>query len=82
MGEENHTQSWWVAVLVVVIITLWVKLDNRNERISELEDEFDYCAQQVSYANDAISEAKGYAWSDYEDMGYALDNLEEVSGCY
>lgn len=33
---------------------------------------------KIDEANDIISDANGYAWSSYQDMGYALENLSDV----
>lgn len=41
-------------------------------RVSELEGIIDNC-------NYGIEDAQSYAWSDYEDMEYALESLET---CY
>ncbi len=34
--------------------------------------------RNIEEANSNFSEARDYAWSNYEDMGYALENLEDV----
>lgn len=34
--------------------------------------------ESIEFANDQINDAQGYAWADYEDMGYMLESLEEV----
>lgn len=33
-------------------------------------------ASAVNDLNNSIEEAKNYAWATYDEMGYALDNLE------
>lgn len=40
--------------------------------------ELERASDSIRYANDQISDAQGYAWSSYDDMGSILENLEEV----
>jgi hypothetical protein len=49
----------------------------KNE-LEEVQDEL-YAHEDALYqANSSIEDAQSYAWSSYEEMGYALDNLETV----
>ncbi len=79
--EENH-KNIIIFVLVIILVLLWSNFNNLKEEsadtISEYEDALDDANYNIEQANSNIEEAKWYAWSDYEDMGYALDNLETV----
>ncbi|RJQ35662.1 hypothetical protein C4568_00530 [Candidatus Parcubacteria bacterium] len=46
----------------------------RDDYRSALNDANNY----IQEANSQISDAQWYAWSPYDDMGYALENLYEV----
>lgn len=58
-----------------------------------VRDDYSYAleeaASSIEEANSQIAYAQGYAWSSYDEMGEALDDLYEVSevddpgtGCY
>ena len=49
-----------------------------ENRISDYESSLEEANSQIEEANSMIEDAQGYAWSSYEDMGYALDNLSTV----
>ena len=49
-----------------------------REKISSLEEELENTKQKLDEANQAIVDAQSSAWSSYEEMGDALDNLQEV----
>lgn len=74
-----------VGLLIAVSIWFWVDHGNLTDRISYLEDENSSLEGELSSYRDAleqsnsnIEDAKSYAWSSYNDMGDALDNLETV----
>jgi len=46
--------------------------------VYELDNKVNSYSDALDQANSSIDDAKGYAWSSYDDMGYALDNLETV----
>jgi len=64
------------------------ELYEKNElewQISDLEEKINACNWAVDEANDNIEkgndmiwEARGSAWASYEEMGNALDNLNEI----
>ncbi|MFA5778439.1 MAG: hypothetical protein WC870_03075 [Candidatus Paceibacterota bacterium] len=47
----------------------------RDDYVSSLER----AISNVEEANNQIGDAQGYAWSSYNEMGEALDNLYEVN---
>ena len=47
------------------------QLDDYKSALSEANDNIDE-------ANSQIEDAQSYAWSDYDDMGYALESLSTV----
>lgn len=51
---------------------------NLQAQIDEYSDALDEANSNIEQANANIEDAQNYAWSSYEDMGYALDNLETV----
>lgn len=81
-----------IVVLVVFLFILGQKykalrsenedLSAENEDLSSLVDEYDYSLSEandnIEEANSIIEDAQGYAWSSYEEMGEALDNLTTV----
>jgi hypothetical protein len=77
--------GWLFVVLIILSVWFWRDHHKLTGRIQTLQDEvsdLDYKVNSYSdaleQANSNIDDAKGYAWSSYEDMGYALDNLETV----
>ena len=74
-----------VFILIIFLLILGQKyktLKSENENLSGLVDEYDYSLRQandnIDEANSIIEDAQGYAWSSYEEMGEALDNLTTV----
>mgnify|MGYP001561069760 FL=1 len=47
----------------------------RDDYVAALEDAND----SIQEANYQLADGQSYAWSSYEDMGYFLENLYEVS---
>ena len=86
--EENKFGTTIFIILIVAGIWLW----SDHNRIKELEsqaneyqnqlDDYEYALDEansnIETANSYIEDAQSYAWSTYDDMGYALDNLEIV----
>ena len=50
----------------------------QEDLLSEYEDALDEANDNIDEANSMIEDAQWQAWSSYEDMGYALDNLYTV----
>jgi len=83
MSEQNS--SWLVIALIIISLLFWRDhhkltsiIDDRDDQIYDLENELESCTDNLDQANSNIDEAKWYAWETYDDMGYALDNLETV----
>ena len=74
--ETNH--KWLVIALVVVSILFWRDHHNLGNQLEATQDELAAYEDALDQANSNIEEAQWYAWSSYDDMGYALDNLETV----
>lgn len=71
-----------IYALVIVLILSWMKQYKTIKHQEDLLDEYGSALSEandnIEEANSIIEEAQGYAWSDYYDMGYALDNLQTV----
>ena len=83
MAEKGN--RWIFILLVILSIWFWKDHHNLTGRVESLQDEvadLDNKANSYSDALDQaisnIEDAQSYAWSSYDDMGYALDNLETV----
>ena len=75
----------WVIILLIALVFLWVKYSSLKKEDAELSDlvaEYQYALEQanenIEEINSVIEDAQLYAWSSYEDMGYALENLYTV----
>jgi len=49
-----------------------------QDEVADLDDKANSYSDALDQANSNIEDAQSYAWSSYDDMGYALDNLETV----
>ncbi len=83
---KSETSSFWFIALVIV--SIWFYRDYQkqqkeiaylNNEVSSLEDEKSSYSDALDQANSNIEDAQSSAWSSYDDMGYALDNLETVN---
>lgn len=84
MENENKYKTLLFALLVIFIFS-WLKYNNLKEEniiLTDQVDEYQYALDQanenIDEANSMIENAQGYAWSSYQEMGEALDNLETV----
>lgn len=84
--KENET-NWWMWILIGIIFWALFLHKQKYEDMTAEEwfNEYDEAQSQLEstkealdQANSNIEEAKYYAWESYDDMGYALDNLETV----
>ncbi len=71
--------------LLLVLFLLNFQLHDSRKENAILQDRLDEYQSALSEANDnidsansMIEDAQSYAWSSYEDMGYALENLSTV----
>ena len=76
----------WIFILLV-ILSIWFWRDHHNltsrveslqDEVADLDDKANSYSDALDQANSNIEDAQSYAWSSYDDMGYALDNLETV----
>lgn len=88
MENENKYKILFFILLAVLIIG-WLKFSNLKEENSILEDEvgayqdaLSQANQNIEEANSIIEDAQSYAWSSYQEMGDALDNLTTVDTVY
>lgn len=49
-----------------------------QNKVSDHEEALNEANSNIEEANNNIEDAKYSAWSSYDDMGYALDNLDTV----
>lgn len=71
-----------VFILVIAVIWLGFTVHNQGETITQLKSIIYSCDNAVTNANQNIDDlnsqiydAQYSAWSDYDTMGYALENL-------
>ncbi len=78
-----------IYALIIFFALSWMKqyktieqqkntIAHQEDLISEYDDALDEANDNIDDANSIIEDAQGAAWSSYEDMGYALDNLYTV----
>lgn len=81
-----------IIVCIVAIIWMGFNIRTKNNNIEDLENTvarlrhavssysyaLDEANNNIEEANSSIEDAQGYAWSSYDEMGWALDNLETV----
>ncbi len=53
-------------------------LNDCEYKLSDYETSLEEANNNIEEANSIIEDAQGSAWSSYEDMGDALDNLSTV----
>lgn len=93
MKDFVQKNSGWVIIILIGVIIWGVnarnqlieendllisEADHLQTRLSNYEDALSQANDNISEANSAIEEAQGYAWSSYEEMGGALENLQTV----
>lgn len=84
MRNENKYKIMFF-ILLAVLLFGWLKYNNLKEEHTILLDEVDeyqyalsQANQNIEEANSIIEDAQSYAWSTYQEMGEALDNLYPV----
>ena len=73
-----HNNTWLYISLIALSILFWRGQHNLRGQLELSRDELSSCEDYLDQANSNIEDAQSYAWSSYEEMGYALDNLETV----
>lgn len=81
----EEKSGWLFVVLIILSIWFWrdhykltAQIQTLQDEVYELDNKVNSYSDALDQANSNIDDAKGYAWSSYDDMGYALDNLETV----
>ena len=79
-----------ILFIAVIVIGIWLwrnynmiellkyDLSESQDLIDEYRDALNEANDNIDQANSSIEDAQSYAWSSYEDMGWALDNLETI----
>lgn len=69
-------------ILIIAVIWLGISVHSQNKKIEQLKNTIEDCDSAVTDANQTIDDlnsgiedAQWNAWSDYDSMGDALDNL-------
>lgn len=83
MENTNHKFFIYFLIAVLFLGTYgYMQLQEANERLESLVDDYDYALRQanenIEEANSNIEDAKRYEGESYEDIDYALYNLETV----
>lgn len=81
MENESKDKTLFF-VLLIVLIFVWLGYNNlkrKNNILTNRVDAYQSALQEanenIEEANSIIEDAQNYAWSSYEEMGNALDNL-------
>lgn len=83
--EGQNTYKVIAGVLAVVLFFLhfqYLDVKRENDSLSSALDDYEYALDEanenIDDANSQIEDAQSYAWTDYYEMGYALENLSTV----
>ncbi len=84
MEDENKYKILFF-ILLIILIFGWLKYNNLKEenatltnRVDAYQSALQQANENIDEANSIIEDAQNYAWSSYEEMGNALDNLTTV----
>jgi len=82
---ENNNQTLVIVLVIALLLSLFRTQKYEEYTAEEWAAEYEYTNDKLeSYidaldeANSNIEDAKYYVWESYDDMGYALDDLETV----
>jgi type II secretory pathway component PulM len=82
---EEKSKNLIILLLIIVVLLLWndyskLREENRNNlsKLNDFESSLDDANDNIDQLNSSIDDAKSYTWSNYEDMGSALDDLETI----
>lgn len=85
MGHESQNAGVVVGIIIGIFIGLWLGSDSKKVERAIGQCEIvrdDYIAsleranEKIDLLNSNIEDAQWNTWSSYEDMGYALENLQ------
>lgn len=91
-NKKNEVSIIIILVLAAIVFIQLGRINNLQKINIELQDEvyvltdlndelyytLDEANANIEQVNSSIEEAQIYTWETYEDMGYALENLELV----
>lgn len=87
MEKEQFKTIIFIVILVAgiwlwknhnTIVILESQIDEYQSQLDEYQYALDEANNNIEEANSYIEDAQGYAWSSYDEMGWALDNLTTV----
>lgn len=79
---------------MIIIIALFIHIHNLNKKIQARESMIVYCSLAIDGLNgdmddmeSVIVQAKSQAWTDYDNMGYTLEDMDtfypqDINHCY
>lgn len=88
--ERNKSLTLTICVIIIIWMSFVIRarnntieslrgdIENYEYRIDDYSEALSEANDNIEEANSNIEDAQGYAWSNYYDMGYALDNLKTV----
>lgn len=85
---EEGKAGYTIIIIIALILGffLYREINELKQKNLISEELYENCSSRlVDYqdalqeANDNIENAQSYAWSSYDDMGYALDDLQTVN---
>lgn len=77
MEKESGYKIALVVLLVIVFLGNF-QLQNLKHQLRAYQSALRDANENIEEANSVIEEAQSYAWSNYDEMGDALDNLYTV----
>lgn len=78
MEKDLNTFRTIATILFFLLMFSYSNNSDLKQENSRLKDDLYEYEYALGQANSNIEEAQWYAWESYEDMGYALENLETV----
>jgi peptidoglycan hydrolase CwlO-like protein len=79
---EERNKNLAILILTVLLLLSWSNYNKlkkeTSDTINNYENALNEANSNIDEANSNIEDAKNYAWSSYDDMGWALDNLQTV----
>lgn len=86
--EEKQSKTIIFIILLVAGVLLWrnhntivaqqSEINDYQSQLDDYQNALDEANNNIDEANGYIEDAQGYAWSSYDEMGQALENLTTV----
>ncbi|MDB5266181.1 MAG: hypothetical protein JWM39_894 [Parcubacteria group bacterium] len=76
--EKENGYKVAAIFLVVVLFFLNYQYQKQKQVLQDYKSALDDANSNIDDANSEIEDAQGNAWSDYDSMGSALDNLTTI----